>query len=187
MCLTGDQNPFKPMDEAGFSTFRKTAEAIFGGSKMMSDDLVAMNMALVNGEIDAYFTGGTYTSSPARLDGLSNVRAITPKSGPIDGKGGVVWIELTSLVNNPNPTSLASDFLEFVQTPEICKAIGFAEGTYNPVAQMGSKEVFELWNAEELDAIQWDSLPEELERSVEYDAVASYDDLYKIYNEVKRA
>lgn len=187
MCLTGDQNPFEPMDEAGFSTFRKTAEAIFGGSKMMSDDLVAMNTALVNGEIDAYFTGGTYTSSPARLDGLSNVRAITPNSGPIDGKGGVVWIELTSLVNNPNPTSLASDFLEFVQTPEICKAIGFAEGTYNPVAQMGSKEVFELWNAEELDAIQWDSLHEEMSRSVEYDVVASYDDLNKIYNEVKRA
>ena len=187
MCLTGDQNPYDPMDAAGLETFKGTAEAIFGGAKLLSDDLVAMNTALVNGEIDAYFTGGTYTASPARLDGLTNIRGITPKSGPINGKGGVVWIELTSLVNNPNPSSLAEDFLEFVQTPEICKAVGFAEGTYNPVSQMGDPKVFEQWNAEELDAIQWDTLAEEMDRSVEYDVVASYDELNKIYNAAKRS
>ena len=186
MCLTGDQDPFKPIDEAGMETFKKTAETIFAGSKLLSDDLVAMNTALVNGEIDAYFTGGTYTASPARLDGLTNIRGITPKSGPLDGKGGVVWIELTSLVANPDPSDLASDFLEFVQAPEICKAVGFAEGTYNPVAQMGDPEVFKLWDEDELDAIQWDSLPEEMERSVEYDVITSYDELYKIYNAAKR-
>jgi len=186
MCLTGDQNPFEPLDEAGMEKFKGTAEAIFGGAKLLSDDLVAMNTALVNGEIDAYFTGGTYTSSPARLDGLTNIRAITPKSGPLDGKGGVVWIELTSLVNNPNPSTLAEDFLEFVQAPEICKAVGFAEGTYNPVAQMGNPEVFKLWDEDELDAIQWDSLEEEMARSVEYAPVASYDELSKIYNAAKR-
>lgn len=187
MALTGDQNPFEPMDEAGLSTFKGTAEAIFGGAKLLTDDLVAMNTALINGEIDAYFTGGTYTSSPARLDGLTNIRAVTPNTGPIDGKGGITWVELTSLVNNPDPSTLASDFLEFVQAPEISKAVGFAEGTYNPVAQMGDPDVFALWNSEELDAIQWDSLEEEMSRSVEYDAVASYDDLIKIYSAAKRS
>lgn len=186
MCLTGDLNPFEPLDEAGFETFDGVAKQIFGGAKLLTDDLVAMNTALINGEIDAYFTGGTYTASPARLDGLTNVRGITPKSGPIDGKGGVAWIELTSLVNNPDPSPLAEDFLEFVQKPEICKAVGFAEGTYNPVAQMGDPEVAALWNAEELDAIQWDSLPEEMERSVEYDVVADYDKLMQIYTAAKR-
>jgi spermidine/putrescine transport system substrate-binding protein len=186
MCITGDQNPFAPIEGAGLDTFRTTAETIFGGAKLLSDDLVAMNTALINGEIDAYFTGGTYTASPARLDGMTNVRAITPKSGPIGGKGGVVWIEITSAVNNPDPTTLADEFLEFVQKPEICKAVGFAEGTYNPVCQMGDPEVFALWDADELDAIQWDSLPEEMERSVEYDAVASYDALSTIYNAAKR-
>ncbi|MBK1635397.1 ABC transporter substrate-binding protein [Rhodovulum adriaticum] len=186
MCLTGDLNPFQPLDEAGFETFDGVAKQIFGGAKLLTDDLVAMNTALINGEIDAYFTGGTYTASPARLDGLTNVRGITPKSGPIDGKGGVVWIELTSLVNNPDPSPLAEDFLEFVQKPEICKAVGFAEGTYNPVAQMGDPEVAALWDAEERDAIQWDSLPEEMERSVEYDVVADYDKLMQIYTAAKR-
>lgn len=187
MCITAGLNPFEKLDGVGMAKFKTTAKQIFAGSKLLSDDLVAMNTALINGEIDAYFTGGTYTASPARLDGLTNIRAITPKRGPIDGKGGVAWIELTSLVNNPTPSPLAEDFLEFVQKPEICKAVGFAEGTYNPVAQMGSKAVLKLWNKEELDAIQWDSLTEEMERCLEYDQVASYDDLIKIYSAAKRS
>ncbi|WP_138470028.1 PotD/PotF family extracellular solute-binding protein [Poseidonocella sp. HB161398] len=186
MCLTADLNPFKPLDEAGFAAFGDVAAQIFAGSKLMSDDLVAMNTALINGEIDAYFTGGTYTASPARLDGLTNIRGITPASGPIDGKGGVVWAELTSLVNNPDPSPLAPDFLEFVQQPEICKAVGFAEGTYNPVAQMGDPEVFAQWDEDELDAIQWDTLEEESANSVEYDSVADYDKLMEIYTSARR-
>ena len=186
MCLTGDQNPYEKMDAAGLSKFEKTAKAIFGGAKLLTDDLVAMNTALINGEIDAYFTGGTYTASPARLDGATNVRGITPKSGPVNGKGGVVWVEVTSAVNNPNPSSLAEDFLEFVQKPEIAKAVGFAEGTYNPVSQMADPKLFNMYSKEELDAIQWDSLQEEMNNSMDYDVVASYDELNTIYNSAKR-
>ncbi|KGM48653.1 ABC transporter substrate-binding protein [Pseudooceanicola atlanticus] len=186
MCLTADLNPFESLDEAGFTAFEDTAAKIFAGAKLMSDDLVAMNTALINGEIDAYFTGGTYTASPARLDGMTQIRGITPKSGPIDGKGGVVWAELTSLVNNPDPSPLAADFLEFVQKPEIAKAVGFAEGTYNPVAQMGDPDVFAMWDSDELDAIQWDSLEEESANSVEYDEVADYDKLMEIYTVLRR-
>ncbi len=186
ICLTGDQNPFAPMDESGLETFRNTAETIFAGARLRSNDLVAMNMALINGEIDAYFTGGTYTASPARLDGLTNVHAITPTSGPVNGKGGVVWAELTSRVNNPDPSTLAEDFLEYVQKPEVCKAVGFAEGTYNPVAQMGDPDTFKLWRSDELDAIQWESLEEEVSRSLEYRAVASYDELSQIYTAARR-
>ncbi len=186
MCLTGDLNPFEALDEAGFKTFKSTADSIFGGAKILTDDLVAMNTALINGEIDAYFTGGTYTSSPARLDGASNIRAITPNSGPVDGKGGVVWIELTSAVNNPDPSSLAEDFLEFVQQPDISKAVAFAEGTYNPVCQMGDSSVFDKFDNDELDAIQWDSLEEEMSRSLEYQVIPSYDELNKMYNSSKR-
>ena len=186
MCLTGDQNPFEPIDDAGLDKFKGTAEAIFGGSKLLTDDLVAMNTALINGEIDAYFTGGTYTASPARFDGATNIRGITPNSGPVDGKGGVVWVELTSTVNNPDPSKLAEDFLEFVQDAEICKAVSFAEGTYNPVSQMADPKVFEKFSKDELDAIQWDSLGEEMARSLDYQVVSSYDKLGEIYNAAKR-
>ncbi len=186
MCLTGGQNPFKPIEGAGLETFRKTSDAIFGGAKLLTDDLVAMNTALINGEIDAYFTGGTYTASPARYDGATNVRGITPNHGPVDGKGGVVWIELTSAVNNPNPSSLAEDFLEFVQSAEISKAVAFSEGTYNPVSQMGDGNVMSKFDSDELDAIQWDSLGDEMSRSLDYQVVASYDALIDIYNAAKR-
>ncbi len=187
MCLTAGLNPFEPVEGDNVEKFRETARTIFGGAKLMTDDLVAMNTALINGEIDAYFTGGTYTASPARYDGATNVRAITPLSGPVDGKGGVVWIELTSLVNNPDPSDLAQDFLEFVQTPEIAKAVAFTEGTYNPVSQMGDEAVMALFDSDELDAIQMDSLAEEMERSLDYQVVTSYDTLIDIYTEERRS
>jgi spermidine/putrescine transport system substrate-binding protein len=187
MCLTAGLNPFAPVEGADVEKFRETAKTIFGGSKLLTDDLVAMNTALINGEIDAYFTGGTYTASPARYDGATNVRGITPKSGPVDGKGGCVWIELTSAVNNPDPSDLAEDFLEFVQTPEIAKAVAFTEGTYNPVAQMANPEVMAQFDEEELDAIQMDSLEEEMARSLDYSVVASYDTLIDIYTQERRS
>jgi spermidine/putrescine transport system substrate-binding protein len=187
MCLTGDMNPFEPIDEAGQAKFKTVAEQIFGGAKLLTDDLVAMNTALINGEIDAYFTGGTYTASPARFDGQTNIRGITPNSGPVDGKGGVVWIELTSAVNNPDPSTLAEDFLEFVQQPDISKAVAFTEGTYNPIAQMGDPAVMAKFDADELDAIQMDSLGEEMARSLDYQVVPSYDALIDIYTQARRS
>ena len=187
MCLTAGLNPFAPVEGADLDKFREVAGTVFGGARLLSDDLVAMNTALINGEIDAYFTGGTYTASPARYDGATNVRSITPKSGPVNGKGGVVWIELTSAVNNPDPSSLAEDFLEFVQGPEISKAVAFTEGTYNPVTQMGDPAVMALFDKEELGAIQMDSLEEEMARSLDYEVVASYDALIDIYAQERRS
>ncbi len=187
IALTAGLNPFAPIEGDDAQAFKQAAEQIFAGAKLLTDDLVAMNTALINGEIDAYFTGGTYTASPARYDGAANVRGITPKSGPVDGKGGVVWIELTSAVNNPEPSKLAEDFLEFVQQPEISKAVAFTEGTYNPVSQMGDPAVLALFDDEELDAIQMDSLADELARSLDYSVVASYDSLIEIYTQARRS
>ena len=186
MCLAAGLNPFAPIEGADLATFRSTAEAIFAGARLRSDDLVAMNTALINGEIDAYFTGGTYTASPARYDGATQVRGITPRRGPVDGKGGIVWIELTSAVNNPDPSMLAEDFLAFVQTPEISKAVAFTEGTYNPVCQIGSPDVMARFDADELDAIQMDSLADEMARSLDYDVVTSYAALMEIYTQARR-
>ncbi len=186
MCIAADVDPFKSHSEAEFAAFEKVARQVFKGAKLLTDDLVGMNTALVNGEIDAYFTGGTYTASPARFDGETQVRGITPKSGPMNGKGGIVWVEVTSLVNNPNPSTLAEDFLEYVQQPEVCKKVAFAEGTYNPVSQMANPEVFKLYNKEELDAIQWDSLPEEMARAADYSINPDYDKMGEIYNTAKR-
>ncbi len=186
ICLTAGFDPFRKHTPEEFKKFKEVAEQIFAGAKLLSDDLVAMNTALINGEIDAYFTGGTYTSSPARYDGRREVRGITPKTGPVNGKGGVVWMEVTSLVNNPNPSTLAPQFLEYVQHPDVAKRVAFAEGTYNPVAQMANKKCFAQFDKEELDAIQWDTLEEEMAGSIDFDVNPDYDEMYKIYLAAKR-
>ena len=64
--------------------------------------------------------------------------------------------------------------------------VAFAEGTFNPVAQMGNPECFKLFTKEELDAIQWDSLEEEMAGSVEYDIVPDYDKLLDIMTAAKK-
>ena len=103
------------------------------------------------------------------------MRSITPLKGPIDGKGGgVAWIEITSTVNNLNLSPLALEFLKYVQAPEVAHTVAFAEGTYNPVTQMGSPECFALFTKDELEVIQWDSLEEEMSRCAEYDIVPDY-------------
>jgi spermidine/putrescine transport system substrate-binding protein len=186
MCVTADVHPFREHTAEEITKVGETARQIFNGAKNLTDDLVQMNLALINGEIDAYFTGGTYTASPARYDGATNVRGITPRSGPMDGKGGIVWIELTSVVNNPDPSPLAEEFLAYVQRPDVSKKVAFAEGTYNPVTQMGSDEVLASFDKDELDAIQWDSLEEEMANSSDYDINPDYAEMYDLYSAAKR-
>ncbi|MCB1471579.1 MAG: extracellular solute-binding protein [Rhodobiaceae bacterium] len=186
MCVAADIHPFKKHTKEEMTKFGEMAKQIFNGAKNLTDDLVQMNLALINGEIDAYFTGGTYTASPARFDGAKNVRGITPNSGPMDGKGGIVWIELTSVVNNPDPSPLAEEFLAYVQRPDVSKKVAFAEGTYNPVTQMGDKDVLASFDADELDAIQWDTLEQEMANSVDYDINPDYAEMYELYSAAKR-
>ena len=186
MCVTAGVHPFKAHTAEEIAAFTDACKKIFNGAKLLTDDLVQMNLALINGEIDAYFTGGTYTASPARYDGATQVRGITPKSGPMDGKGGIVWIELTSAVNNPEPSPLADEFLAYVQRPDISKRVAFAEGTYNPVSQMGEPSVMQQFDADELNAIQWDSLEEEMANSADYDINPDYAQMYDIYAAAKR-
>jgi spermidine/putrescine transport system substrate-binding protein len=171
MCVTADVHPFQSHTPEQIEAFGSVAKQIFNGAKLLTD---------------AYFTGGTYTASPARFDGATNVRGITPKSGPMDGKSGIVWIELTSVVNNPDVSPLAEEFLAYVQRPDVSKTVAFAEGTYNPVTQMGSDEVLSSFSAEELDAIQWDSLEEEMANSVDYDINPDYPEMYDLYSAAKR-
>jgi spermidine/putrescine transport system substrate-binding protein len=186
MFLIAGINPFKTHDEKEMAKFTETAKRIFGGAKLVGD-IAAMNQALVSGEIDMHLTGGTYSVSPARADGHPELRAITPLKGPIDGKGGTAWIEITSTVNNPNLSPLALEFLKYVQDPKVAHTVAFAEGTFNPVAQMGTKACFDLFTKEELDAIQYDSLEEEMSRCAEYDIVPDYDKALEILTAAKRA
>ncbi len=186
MCIGAGVHPFRPHTEPEFQAYEKVARKWVKNAKFLGGDPVQMNLALINGEIDFYCTGGTYTASPARFDGKTNIRGITPKKGPMDGKGGIVWIEVTSVINNPDGSPLAYDFLEYVQRPDVAKVVAFAEGTYNTVAQMGNPKVLNQFSKEELDAVQWDTLEEEIANSYEYDINPDYPRMIEILNAAKR-
>ena len=186
LCLIAGFDPFVEHSDEQVAKFGETAKTVFKGAKLIGD-IATMNQALVSGEIDFHMTGGTYSASPARADGQSQIRGITPLRGPMEGgKGGVSWIEVTSVVNNPQLSPLAEEFLAYVQDPEVAHTVAFAEGTFNPVTQMGNSDCFKLFTAEELDAIQWDSLEEEMARSAEYDIVPDYEKLLDVMNAAKR-
>jgi spermidine/putrescine transport system substrate-binding protein len=179
-------DPFKEHTPEEMAKFDETAKRVFAGAKLIGDN-ATMNQALVSGEIDFHLTGGTYSVSPARADGFPNLRGITPLRSAIEGKGGIAWIEITSTVNNPNLSPLATEFLKYVQAPDIAHIVAFAEGTFNPVTQMGNPDCFTLFTPEELDAIQWDSLEEEMSRSAEYDIVPDSDAALDLMTAAKRA
>ncbi len=186
ICCIAGFDPFKTHTDDEVAKFTEAAKRVFKGAKVVGD-IATMNQSLVAGEIDFHLTGGTYSASPARADGHPEIRGITPKSGPMaGGKGGISWIEVTSTVNNPELSPLAPDFLEYVQAPDVAHIVAFAEGTFNPVAQMANPDCFKLFTKEELDSIQWDSLEEEMAGSIEYDIVPDYDKLLDIMTAAKR-
>lgn len=185
ICIAAGFSPFRPHSHAELEKFAAVADLLLGNARLLTTDAAIINAAIIHGEIDAYFSGGTYTASGVRYDGLDRIRGITPRRGPIDGKGGIVWSEVTSTVANPELSPRAVDFLDYIQQPEVAKRVAFAEGTYNPVAQMGDPLVFRQFSIEELDALQWADLEEDLARCVDYDINPDYETMLASYNSAK--
>ena len=164
------------------AAFERTARQWINNAKLITTDFAQLNLAIINGEIDAYFTGGTYSISSARLEGIDTLHAITPSSGPADGKGGINWIELNSAVANPEPAPDILDFLEWITKPEPAFIVANGNGNLQPVSQMAQPEVLSKFTSKQLDALQWDEFEERIENAVEFDIVPNYDTLYDIYS-----
>jgi spermidine/putrescine transport system substrate-binding protein len=187
ICMGAGVHPFKVKTDAEVAKFEETAKRWIQNAKLITTDFVQLNLAILNGEIDLYFTGGTYTTAAARLEGVSNLHAVTPAKGPADGKGGINWIEVNSAVANPDPLDAAIDFLEFITTPDAAEIVSRGNGNFQPVAQMANPELMARFKPEELAAIQWDEFEERIANAVEFDIVPDYDRLYDIYSAAMRA
>jgi spermidine/putrescine transport system substrate-binding protein len=187
MCMISGLHPFKVKTDAEVEKFAATAQKLINGAKIISDDFVQLNLAALNGEIGAYFSGGTYTVSGARLDGESNLYHVAPESGPADGKGAILWIELNSAVNNPNPHPEVMDWFEYILQPEASYYVATAGGFLLPVGQMSQPKLLAKFSKEELNAFQWDEFDLRASRAVEYDVVPDYNKLYDIYTSALRS
>ena len=190
LCMTAGVDPFKVKTEDEVAKFEETTRRIVDGAKLITDDFVQINLAMLNGEIDAGFSSGTYSLSSARLDGNWNLVHVMPKDGPARGKGGVSWIELTSVVNNPDLHPASLDFLEFFLQPENSYIVATAGGVLNPVGQMVDPDVYAMFSPDELRAISY--YPEHddyghmgyeyrLGHAVQMDINPDYDRLHEIY------
>ncbi|MFT5258978.1 MAG: spermidine/putrescine transport system substrate-binding protein [Saprospiraceae bacterium] len=167
-CIGAGLNPFEPLIPSQLLRFEQLAQRWYSNAKQVETDHHILNQALVDGEIDFYISGGVYTASPARLAGHQNIRAITPNSGPINGKGGIVFSEINSVFNHEGVSPNAERFLHTLLQPEAAIKIAFIDGTCNPVAQMGDPQVFKAFTTPQLSAIQWEGLAEDLSRCAAY-------------------
>ena len=187
ICMGAGIDPFREKSEDDYSAFAVTASQWLGNARMITTDFAQLNLAIINGEIDAYFTGGTYSITSARLEGVDNLYAVTPNRGPARGKGSINWIELNSAVANPDPNDDVLDFLEWITEPDPAYIIANGNGNLQPVSQMARPEVLSRFTKEQLAALQWDEFEERIANSVEFDIVPGYERLYDIYTAAMRA
>ena len=171
ICIAAGLNPFNLLSQDEEDQFEQTARRWFRNAAIATHDHHALNRALIDNRIDFYLSGGTYTASPARLDGNHQVTAITPASGPINGRGGIVFTEVTCVLDHAHTSPWADLFLDYILEPDTCVKIAFADGTCNPVLQMGDRKVMSAFSSLQLQAIQWDTLEEDISRCVDYDLV----------------
>ncbi len=187
ICIGAGLDPFELKSASDLDEFSTTARRWFEGAAMATTDHIVMNRALVDGEIDFYLSGGVFSASPARLDGHHNIQAITPKRGPIDGKGGIVFAEVTSVLASEASPALAEDFLDYLLRPDVAVSVALSEGTVNPVVQMANPSVMAAFSADHLAAIQWDTLEEDISRCAHYRVAPSYDVLFERLSQAKAA
>ena len=183
ICIAADINPFQPLNHTQETVFQTTARDWFHNAALITDNHHSLNKALIDGQIDFYLSGGVYTASPARIEGYDQVKAITPSKGPINGLGGIVFVEVTCALIRPEPSPWAQPFLEYLVEPDTAIRVAFLDGTCNPVLQMEHPKVLSAFSGAQLDAIQWDTLEEDVSRCAHYDIVP---DLAKLLTHLRK-
>ncbi len=177
ICIGAGINPFDQLDPSSLQKFSNTANDWHRRSALVCDDHNVLNRALLDGKIDFYISGGIYTVSTARLEGYGNLRAITPANSGTEIPDGIVFAEITSVLQQAQSSADAIEFLEFINRPEIAIRAAMTPNTLNPVAQMGDPRVFSQFSTQQLQALQWDSLSEDISRCDMYQIPPNHTDL----------
>jgi spermidine/putrescine transport system substrate-binding protein len=198
-CMAAGFSPFRAHTDDEMGRYEELIFKVVANAKKISDDATTLARDMITGEIVGTFPGSLYSVSAARYEGETQIQCVVPEQGIEEtrtaedpmGKSGVVWIEITSLVANPDPTPLAEAFLIYCHTPEAAfRVAARAPGTLNPVVQMGAPEVMDRFGGDELEAIQWGKGGEWVNRLVsrclDFDIIPEYDAMHDLYTEAKR-
>ncbi len=180
IAIASGLDPFQVQSETAIAAYAATAKRWFSGARLVTRDHRALNRALLNGTIKFYLGGGIYTVSCARRDGHARLRAITPRRGPMQGRGGIAFVEVNALLANAPNTAEAERFLGFLLRPETAVLAALGDGAANPVLQMCDPQVLAQFSGSVLDAMQWDTLEAELDRCAQYRLAPDYERLHAI-------
>ena len=194
-CMAAGFSPFRAHTDDEMARYEEVIFKLFKNAKKVSDDQASLARDMITGEIVGCFPGSIYSVSAPRYEGETQIQCVVPEEGIEEtkteanpmGKSGIIWIEVTSLVANPDPTPLAEAFLVYCHTPEAAYRVGAkAPGTLNPVVQMGDPTILEKFSGDELEAIQWDDLDTLVSRCIDFDINPDYDAMHDLYTEAKR-
>lgn len=168
-------NPFVRMSDQEQSRVASKLAKWKADAHLVTSDHLVLNEALIAGDIRFYISGGIYTAAVARMAGHLNIKAVTPDAGPIGGRGGIAFVEVTSLCRSTRSRKRAEDFVRYMLEPEQCHRIAFANGTHNPVAQMGDARVLEQFSRDELTALQWETLEDDMSKCAPYAVIPDFE------------
>ena len=182
--IMGGANPYVSKSPEQLEKISEITRYVLKHARMVDENPGALNNALLNGEIDMYMAGGTYTVSALRYDGFPQFLSVSPDSGPIVGRGGIAYVEITSVINNPELSPLAGDYLHYMQTPEAALNIARVGGTLNPVATI--HEIKDQLTKDELVAMQYDDLEEHMALCAEFEVNPDYEVMTKVWAEALR-
>lgn len=175
IAIAAGLDPFQTFTDRDLTSFSCAARDMCYAAKVITDDHNVLNRALIDGVIDFYVSGGTYTASPARLAGQSTIRAVTPANGPINGKGAVAFVEINALIHQGEERRERQEaFLAYIASNRGAHAASLAADACNPVAQMKRASVFERFTRHQLDAMQWDDFEEDMARCADYAIMPDY-------------
>lgn len=183
-CVMAGVNPYVQKTPEQIERCAEVTRQTISNAKLVGSP-ATLNNALLNGEIDMYVAGGTFTVSSLRRDGFPEFLSVSPEKGPISGRGGTAYVEITSVVNNPNLSPLAGDFLNYMQSPEGALAVCRSGTSLNPVANID--KIVDKLSKEELMAIQYDDLEEHMELCAEFEPNPDYDTIVKVWEEALQA
>ena len=71
-------------------------------------------------------------------------------------------------------------FLDFISSSEGAKSASLAAGACKPVVQMSEAAIYNLFPREQLNAMQWDDLEEDLSYCADYAIIPDYSKLLAI-------
>ena len=181
LCIAAGHNPFKQLDAAALNDVEQTARQWLNHAALVTDDPAQLNQSLADGSIDFYLSGGVYTASLLRRDGLLQFRGITPATGPIDGKGAIAFYEINSILKSTDLLHQCEQFLQYLLSADASERIAMTPATCNPLVQMSDPAILARFDRRQLEVIQWAGLEQEIARCADYQMMPSRADVLAIW------